>query len=208
MSVTTTLLASPLQDVGLVHQRPLLEMIRFPVRPVFQAPERQISAIIKVGDVAPWIVPLSNSPPEDPTVARESKHADEGGPSPVGRRDAQLVPDLAKMEHDAGDANVAVAATMDGVAQSRRSDAAHALTTAAAASLALKIADRDVEAGVAGVTKKRPFNESESESESKNQPAAATVGCRKRSRRNNKPGRPFNRQTRPPRSTRQTRGAQ
>lgn len=215
-----------------MRQRPLLEMIQSPVRPVFQGPERQISAIIKVGDVAPSIVPLvhiSNSPPEDPTVVRESKRADEGDPSPVSRRDAQLAPDLARMEHDVVDANVAATASgVDGVAQSRRSDAAHAaLTTAAVASLAPKIADRYVEAGVAGKTKKGPFDDFIfdvfAESESKNEPTAAAVGCRKRSRHTNAVAndivgddeaarkahrRPFKRQTRPPRSTRQTRGAQ
>jgi hypothetical protein len=210
-------------------------MVRSLARPVLQVPERHIRAIIKVGDVAPSIVPLvhiSNSPPEYPTVARESKRADEGDPSPVGRCEAQLAPDLARMEHDVVDTNVAVAATasdVDGVAQSRRSDAA--LITVAAASLALKITDCDVEAGVAGKTKKRPCVDfifdvfAKSESENENEPTtAAAVGCRKRSRRNDavtnyivdddEPARkshrrPFKRQTRPPQSsTRQTRGAQ
>jgi hypothetical protein len=138
------------------------------------------------------------------------------------------------MEHDVVDANVAVAATasdVDGVAQSRP-DAAHAaLITMAAASLDLKITDCDVEAGVAGKTKKRPYVDfifdvfAESESENENEPtAAAAVGCRKRSRHNNtvtnyivdddEPAReshrrPFKGQAGPPRSsTRQTRGAQ
>lgn len=93
--------------------------------------------------------------------------------------------------------------------------------------LAPKITDRDVEARVAGKTKKRPFDDFIfdvfAESENENEPTAAAVGCRKRSRRNNavtndivdddEPAReahrrPFKRQTRPPRSTKQTRGAQ
>ena len=212
-----------------------MKMMRSSVRPVFQASERQIRAIIKVGHVRFSIVPLvhvSNCTPDDPTVTRKSKRGDEGDPLPVGRRDVQLGPDLARMERDdVVDEDVAVTVTasdVDGVAQSRHSDAGHAtLTTTAAASLALKIADRDVEAGVAGKTDKRSFDDfifnvfAESESESENEPtAAAAVGRRKRSRRDDddddddddepvrEARRPVNRRTRPPRSTRRTRGAQ
>jgi hypothetical protein len=84
---------------------------------------------------------------------------------------------------DANDvAVVAIASNVDGVAQCRRPDAAHAAqTTTAAASLALKTADRDVEAGVADSI----FDVfAETETETENGPTAAAVGCRKRSRRN------------------------
>ena len=80
----------------------------------------------------------------------------------------------------------ATASKVDAVTQSRRSDAA--LTTATATFLALKIAESNIKAAIAGKTNKRPFDnfvfaESDCEDNKTNEAVAAAVGCRKRSRR-------------------------
>lgn len=82
---------------------------------------------------------------------------------------------------------IATASKVDAVAQSR-SDAA--LTTATATFLALKIAESNTKAAIAGKTNKRPFDdsvfaESDYEDDKTNEAAATAVGCRKRSRRGN-----------------------
>ena len=76
---------------------------------------------------------------------------------------------------------------MDAAARSRP-DAA--LTTAMTTFLALKIAESNVKAAIAGKTNKRPFDnfvfdafaESDYEDDKTNETAAAAVGCRKCSR--------------------------
>lgn len=62
------------------------------------------------------MIHVSSSPPDGPTVTRKSKHSNEGDPLPVGCRDAQLGPDLVRMERDdVVDENVAVTATVSDV---------------------------------------------------------------------------------------------
>jgi hypothetical protein len=150
----------------------------------------------------------------------KSNRDEEDEPWPVGRRDAQLEPDRARTDHnviDAGPERVAdmvvtataTASKVDAVAQSRRSDAA--LTTATATFLALKIAESNIKAAIAGKTNKRPFDnfvfdvfaESDCEDDKINEAAAAAVGCRKRSRRGDVVINDIvKRRARPPRSAR------
>ena len=102
--------------------------------------------------------------------------------------DAQLGTDHSRTEHRVVEAGPEMDMDVDGVVQSRRSGAASIALTAA--SLALEIADRNIEPPNAGKTKKGSaddyifdifdiFAESDDEAD---EAATAAVGCRKLSR--------------------------
>jgi hypothetical protein len=102
----------------------------------------------------------------------------------------------------------ATASKVDAVAQSRRSDAA--LTTATATFLALKIAESNIKAAIAGKTNKRPFDnfvfdvfaESDCEDDKTNEGCRRCSWVPKRSRRGDVINDIVKRCARPPRSAR------